>query len=96
MQYVVMRHKKDNMDLFAEKTDTETGNVKPLSFEQYQKLLEQLGKRSKDSILTVQISYFTGFRLREVPELVGFHFHTLRHTYTTNLLSNRAQPKDKN
>ncbi len=24
----------------------------------------------------------------------GFHFHTLRHTYTTNLLSNGAQPKD--
>ena len=23
-----------------------------------------------------------------------FHFHTLRHTYTTNLLSNGAQPKD--
>lgn len=23
-----------------------------------------------------------------------FHFHALRHTYTTNLLSNGAQPKD--
>ena len=23
-----------------------------------------------------------------------FHFHTLRHTYTNNLLSNGAQPKD--
>ena len=31
---------------------------------------------------------------RKVPELEGFHFHTLRHTYTTNLLSNGAQPKD--
>ena len=27
---------------------------------------------------------------RKVPELEGFHFHTLRHTYTTNLLSNGA------
>ena len=27
-------------------------------------------------------------------ELKGFHFYTLRHIYTTNLLSNRAQPKD--
>lgn len=24
----------------------------------------------------------------------GFHFHQLRHTYTSNLLSNRAAPKD--
>ncbi len=34
---VAMRHKKDDMDLFAGKTDTETGKVKPLSFVQYQK-----------------------------------------------------------
>ena len=31
---------------------------------------------------------------RKVPELEGFHFHTLRHTYTTNLPSNDVQPKD--
>ena len=43
MQYVVMRHKKDDLDLFAEETDTENGKVKPLSFEQYQKLIAQLG-----------------------------------------------------
>lgn len=30
MQYVVMRHKKDDMNLFAEETDTDTENVKPL------------------------------------------------------------------
>lgn len=65
MQYVVMRHKKDDMDLFAEDTD----NGKPLSFEQYQKLITQLGKRSKDAILPVQISYFTGLRLGEVAGL---------------------------
>lgn len=39
MQYVVMRHKKDDIDLFAKETDTETGKVNPLSFEQYQKLV---------------------------------------------------------
>ena len=69
MQYVVMRHKKDDMDLFAEETDTDNGNVKPLSFEQYQKLIAQLGKRSKDAILPVQIAYFTGLRLGEVAGL---------------------------
>ncbi len=69
MQYVVMRHKKDNMDLFAEETDTETGKVKPISYEQYQKLTAQLGKRSKDAILPIQIAYFTGLRLGEVAGL---------------------------
>ena len=69
MQYVVMRHKKDDMDLFAEETDTDNGKVKPLSFEQYQKLTAQLGKRSKDAILPVQIAYFTGLRLGEVAGL---------------------------
>ena len=67
MQYVVMRHKKDDMNLFVEETDTD--NVKPLSFEQYQKLIAQLGKRSKDAILPVQIAYFTGLRLGEVAGL---------------------------
>ena len=51
------------MDLFAEETDTDNSNVKPLSFEQYQKLIAQLGRRSKDAILPVQIAYFTGLRL---------------------------------
>ena len=69
MQYVVMRHKKDDMDLFSEETDTDNGKVKPLSFEQYQKLTAQLGKRSKDAILPVQIAYFTGLRLGEVAGL---------------------------
>lgn len=31
---------------------------------------------------------------KKVPELEGFHFHTLRHIYTMNLLSNGMQPKD--
>jgi integrase len=57
------------MDLFAEITDTDNGKVKPLSFEQYQKLITQLGKRSKDAILPVQIAYFTGLRLGEVAGL---------------------------
>lgn len=54
------------MDLFAEETDTDNGKIKPLSYEQYQKLTAQLGKRSKDAILPVQIAYFTGLRLGEV------------------------------
>lgn len=30
----------------------------------------------------------------ELPGLEGFHFHPLRHTFTSNLLSNGAAPKD--
>ena len=57
------------LDTWAEETDTETGKVKPISYEQYQKLTAQLGKRSKDAILPVQIAYFTGLRLGEVAGL---------------------------
>ena len=31
---------------------------------------------------------------KKLPELEDFHFHSLRHTYTSNLLSNGAAPKD--
>ena len=31
---------------------------------------------------------------KRVPGLEGFHFHTLRHTFTTNLLRSGASPKD--
>ncbi len=90
MQYVVMRHKKDNMDLFAEETDTETGKVKPISYEQYQKLTAQLGKRSKDAILPIQIAYFTGLRLGEVAGLtwqdinLGEQYLTVRRSVRYN------------
>ena len=69
MQYVVMRHKKDETDLFADETAAKNDKVKPLSVEMYRKLIEQLGKRSRDAILPVQIAYFTGLRLGEVAGL---------------------------
>ena len=31
---------------------------------------------------------------KKVKGLEGFHFHQLRHTFTSNLLSNGAAPKD--
>lgn len=68
MQYVVLKNKTENADIFAE-GDVEESNVKPLTYEMYQKLLEELGKRSKDAILPVQIAYFTGLRLGEVAGL---------------------------
>ena len=35
-----------------------------------------------------------GQREKSVEGLEDFHFHMLRHTYTSNLLSNGAAPKD--
>lgn len=31
---------------------------------------------------------------KKIDGLEDFHFHTLRHTYTSNLLANGAAPKD--
>ena len=31
---------------------------------------------------------------KKVDVLDGFHFHCLRHSYTTNLITNGASPKD--
>ena len=65
MQYVVLKRKTEDVDLFSE-DDVEEANAKPLTYEMYQKLLAQLSKRSPDAILPVQIAYFTGMRLGEV------------------------------
>lgn len=45
-----------------------------------------------ESPSTVEITCRTA--RKRIPELEGFHFHALRHTYTSNLLSNGAAPKD--
>ena len=58
MQYVVMRHKKEETDLFADETATDRDKVKPLSFEMYRKLIEQLGKRSGDAPAYSEILFF--------------------------------------
>ena len=68
MQYVIMKKKTEKVDLFVEDT-IDGGRAEPLTYELYQKLLAQLGKRSKDAILPVQIAYFTGLRLGEVAGL---------------------------
>lgn len=42
----------------------------------------------KDGCLELPASVETAYRTaaRKVPELEGFHFYILRHTYTTNLI----------
>ena len=68
MQYVVLKRKTDDVDLFAE-DDLPDANAMILTHEMYQKLLEELSKRSKDAILPVQIAYYAGLRLGEVAGL---------------------------
>ena len=45
-----------------------------------------------ESSSTVSIACRTA--AKKVPELEGFHFHQLRHTFTSNLLRSGAAPKD--
>ncbi|MBR1585223.1 MAG: site-specific integrase [Clostridia bacterium] len=45
-----------------------------------------------ESSSTVSIACRTASK--KIPGLDGFHFHQLRHTFTSNLLSNGAAPKD--
>ena len=44
--------------------------------------------------LQVQSVRFAARAKAEIEGLEDFHFHTLRHTYTSNLLSGGAKPKD--
>lgn len=58
-------------------------------------LLDFVCKREDGSFTAPDLVEKTCRKLaREVPELSHFHFHMLRHTYTTNLLSSGASPKD--
>ena len=68
MQYVVIKKKAESTDLFVE-DNADSGKVQTLTHELYQRLLEQLGKRSRDAVLPVQIAYFTGLRIGEVAGL---------------------------
>jgi len=52
-------------------------------------------RRDDGSLMrTFTLAQVCGFISKNVPGLEGFHFHALRHTYTTNLLANGARPKD--
>ena len=68
MDYVVIHSNVTETELFAE-DDELPETTKPLTPEEYQKLIDFLGKRSKDAILPVQIAYFTGLRIGEVAGL---------------------------
>lgn len=68
MDYVVIHSNVTDTELFAD-DDESPETTKPLTPEEYQKLIDFLGKRSNDAILPVQIAYFTGLRIGEVAGL---------------------------
>lgn len=65
MQYVVLKRKNEEVELFADCTETDT-ETKPIDHTQYKILMNYLEERNKPAILPVQIAYFTGLRLGEV------------------------------
>ena len=68
MQYVVMRKKTSDADLFVTEDESEE-NIKPLTPEMYKDLIGYMEKHHPDAILPVQISYYTGLRIGEVSGL---------------------------
>ena len=65
MQYVVIKKKNENVDLFAEGNEDD-GSTKPLTPELYRKLMDYLEEHNQPAILPIQITYFTGLRIGEV------------------------------
>ena len=65
MQYVVLKKKSDNVDIFAE-DDEDMDDTTTITYEQYQELTAYLTEKNKPALLPVQIAYFTGLRLGEV------------------------------
>ena len=45
-------------------------------------------------VLPATLETMCTYLRKGLPELGGFHFHVLRHTFTTNLLAKGAKPKD--
>ena len=68
MQYVVMHKRKSEGELFITDED-DTINVKPLTTEMYKELMEYMEVHHPESILSVQISYYSGLRIGEVSGL---------------------------
>ena len=64
MQYVVMRSKQADYDLFSEDSgDIDTAIITNV---QYQELAEYLKAKNNPALLPIQIAYYTGLRIGEV------------------------------
>ena len=65
MQYVRMRVKKEEVELFEGNAENETG-IPTITHEQYTEITDYLRKKRNPALLPVQIAYYTGLRIGEV------------------------------
>ncbi len=66
MQYVVMRFKKEEYDLFADDDDDNVISKPTIEHNQFCKLEDFLKAKNNHALLPIQISYYTGLRIGEV------------------------------
>ncbi|HBL82165.1 MAG TPA: site-specific integrase [Clostridiales bacterium] len=65
MQYVKLRGRKDEADIFCE-DEADTVSTPTITHEQYLKLTDYLKGKDNPALLPVQIAYYTGLRIGEV------------------------------
>lgn len=65
MQYVKLRGRKDEADIFCE-DEADTVSTPTITHEQYLKLTDYLKSKGNPALLPVQIAYYTGLRIGEV------------------------------
>ena len=65
MQYVKLRGRKDDTDIFSE-DESDAVSTATISYDQYIKLTDWPKDKENPALLPVQIAYYTGLRLGEV------------------------------
>ena len=64
MQYVVMHHSSEDVDIFA--TDEDAGEeVNAITHEQFLSLVSFLEEKNNPAVLPIQIAYYAGLRIGE-------------------------------
>ena len=94
MQFVVMRGKKEEAELFNEDSDDEL-TVPTISHEQFLALEEFLKKKENPALLPIQIAYYTGLRIGEVCGLTWQDINLDEQNLTVRRSVHYDQPRRK-
>ncbi len=65
MQYIKLKRKAEEVDLFSEEDMGQSG-TQPISHDDYEKLIAYLKKKNVSAVLPIQIAYYAGLRIGEV------------------------------